>query len=107
MINYIQNQEDFENNIKNKNKQYVGKKITVDANGEIVFIKGIKLDKLNKEFNLLRTATKLIKDEEKEKEKEKEKKPKKKKKVEEVIKDDKNKDNNNANKEEVDKIKAR
>ena len=100
--------KEVENKIKaeaEKNKQYVGKKITVDANGQIVFIKGIKIDKLNKEFNLLRTGTKLIKDEEKEKEKEK--KPKKKKKVEEVIKDDKIKDNNNnANKEEADKNKA-
>ena len=43
------------------------KKITVDPKGEIVVIKGIKLDKLNKEFILLKTSTKLKKDEEKEK----------------------------------------
>jgi hypothetical protein len=65
---------EVENKIKaenEKNRQFAGKKITVDANGQIVFIKGIKLEKLNKEFNLLKTTTKLIKDKQKEKEKEK------------------------------------
>ena len=61
-----------------KNRQYAGKKITVDSNGEIVFIKGIKLDKLNKDFILMKTGTKLIKDEENENEKNKSKKKKKK-----------------------------
>ena len=61
-----------------KNRQYAGKKITVDSNGEIVFIKGIKLDKLNKEFKLMKTETKLLKDEENENEKDKSKKKKKK-----------------------------
>jgi hypothetical protein len=90
---------EVENKIKaenEKNRQFAGKKITVDANGQIVFIKGIKLEKLNKEFNLLKTATKLIKDEQKEKEKEK--KPKKKKKIEEIAKNEK--------KEEIEKNKA-
>ena len=61
-----------------KNRQYAGKKITVDSNGEIVFIKGIKLDKLNKDFILMKTGTKIIKDEENENEKNKSKKKKKK-----------------------------
>ena len=90
---------EVENKIKaenEKNRQFAGKKITVDANGQIVFIKGIKLEKLNKEFNLLKTATKLIKDEQKEKEKEK--KAKKKKKIEEIAKNEK--------KEEIEKNKA-
>ena len=73
-----------------KNKQYNGKKITVDANGQIVLIKGIKLDKLVKEFNSLKTSTKLIKEEGK--------KIKKKRRLsqEEIIKE---------NKEEVEKKK--
>ena len=72
------------------------KKITVDPKGEIVVIKGIKLDKLNKEFILLKTSTKLKKDEEKEK-----KIKKKKINKEEILKDDKTitKDNNNDNME--------
>ena len=56
---------EVENKIKvenEKNRQYIGKKITTDVNGEIVFIKGIKLDKLNKEFLALKSNTKLIKD---------------------------------------------
>ena len=88
---------EVENKIKaenEKNRQFAGKKITVDANGQIVFIKGIKLEKLNKEFNLLKTATKLIKDEQKEKEK----KAKKKKKSEGV--------EENEKKEEIEKNKA-
>ena len=71
---------DVENKIKliaEKNRQYIGKKITVDSNGEIVFIKGIKLDKLTKEFIMMKTATKLVKDEEKENEKNKSRKKKK------------------------------
>jgi len=65
--------------VAEKNRQYIGKKITVDSNGEIVFIKGIKLDKLSKEFITMKTVTKLVKDEEKEKENEKSKSKKKKK----------------------------
>ena len=68
-----------------KNRQYAGKKITVDSNGEIVFIKGIKLEKLSKEFLLMKTNTKLIKDEEKEKENEKNKSKKKKKKGDNIF----------------------
>lgn len=71
---------EVENKIKieaEKNKHLIGKKITVDANGQIVFIKGINLDKLKKEFISLKTGTKLIKDEGKEKEKPKKKKKKK------------------------------
>jgi len=60
-----------------KNRHLAGKKITVDANGEIVFIKAIKIDKLKKEFLSLKTGTKLVRDEEKEREKEKKKKKKK------------------------------
>ena len=62
-----------------KNRQFAGKKITVDSNGEIVFIKGIKLDKLSRDFILMKTGTKLIKDEEKENEKNNKSKKKKKK----------------------------
>ena len=68
--------KDIENKIKlaaEKNKQYAGKKITVDSNGEIVFIKGIKLEKLSKDFITMRTMTKLVRDEEKAKEAEKNK----------------------------------
>ena len=60
-----------------KNRHLAGKKITVDANGQIVFIKAIKIDKLKKDFISLKTGTKLIRDEEKEREKEKKKKKKK------------------------------
>lgn len=73
--------KDVENKAKmaaEKNRQYAGKKITVDSNGEIVFIKGIKLDKLSREFITMRTMAKLVKDEEKENEKNKPKKKKKK-----------------------------
>jgi len=77
-----------------KNKHLIGKKITVDANGQIVFIRGINLDKLKKEFVSLKTGTKLIKDEEKEKEKSKKKKKKKGNQEENVQpEDDKNKAN--------------
>ena len=90
---------EVENKIKaeiEKNRQFIGKKITVDPKGEIVVIKGIKLDKLNKEFILLKTSTKLKKDEEKEK-----KIKKKKINKEEILKDDKTitKDINNDNME--------
>ena len=87
-----------------RNRQYIGKKITVDPKGEIVFIKGIKIEKLNKEFLLLKTGTKLIRDEEKEN-----KKKIKKKKINKdaTINDDKannipkdaDKDNNDKNKD--------
>ena len=83
-----------------KKRQYIGKKITVDPNGEIVFIRGIRLDKLKKDFVLLKTATKLVRDEEKEKEKEREreKKKKKKNKSQEEIPQDKNKEEVEKNK---------
>ena len=48
-----------------KNKKYLGKNITKDHNGEIVFIKGIKLDKLKKDFFLPQTYFKSIKEKEK------------------------------------------
>jgi hypothetical protein len=48
-----------------KNKKYLGKNITKDHNGEIVFIKGIKLDKLKKDFFLPQTFYKSIKEKEK------------------------------------------
>ena len=57
--------KEVENKIKlavEKNRQYAGKKITVDSNGEIVFIKGIKMDKLSKEFLTLRTNTKIVRE---------------------------------------------
>ena len=81
--NQTNTRKEIENKMKlavEKNRQYAGKKITVDSNGEIVFIKGIKLEKLSKEFLLMKTNTKLIKDEEKEKGKENEKNKSKKKK---------------------------
>lgn len=43
-----------------KNKKYIGKKITKDHNGEIIFIKGIKLDKLKKDFFLPKSYFKSI-----------------------------------------------
>ena len=67
--------------VAEKNRQYIGKKITVDSNGEIVFIKGIKLDKLTKEFITTKSVTKLVKDEEKEKENEKSKSKKRRKEI--------------------------
>ena len=91
--------KDIENKMKlavEKNRQFAGKKITVDSNGEIVFIKGFKLDKLSKEFITMRTMTKAVKDEEKEKEKENEKNKSKTKKKK-VNKDNSN--NNNVNTE--------
>ena len=47
-----------------KNKKYLGKNITKDHNGEIVFIKGIKLDKLKKDFFLPTAYFKSIKEKE-------------------------------------------
>ena len=98
---------EVENKIKadaEKNRQYANKKITVDAKGQIVFIKGIKIDKLNKEFLLLKTGTKLIRDEEKEKEKGKKKNKKKKGNKEEI--NEKEEKGNIINKEEIEKNKA-
>lgn len=46
-----------------KNKKYRGKNITVDHNGEIIFIKKMKLDKLKKEFFIPKTISKFIKEE--------------------------------------------
>ena len=84
-----------------KNKKLVGKKITVDANGQIVFIKAIKLDKLRKEFISLKTGHKLIKDEEKEKKKKK-KKLSQEENSQEQTQDDKNGENSKNNiKEEI------
>ena len=88
---------EIENKIRveaEKNKHLIGKRITVDANGQIVFIKGINIDKLKKEFVSLKTDTKLIKNEEKEKEKSKKKKKKKGNQEENAQpEDNKNKDN--------------
>jgi hypothetical protein len=84
-----------------KNKKLIGKKITVDANGQIVFIKAIKIDKLKNEFTALKTGTKLVKDEEKEKKKKK-KKVSQDENGQEQIQDDKNGENNKNNiKEEI------
>ena len=84
-----------------KNKKLIGKKITVDANGQIVFIKSIKIDKLRNEFTSLKTATKLVRDEEKEKKKKK-KKVSQDENGQEQAQDDKNGENNNNNiKEEI------
>jgi len=58
IINRIKQEEE-------KNKKYLGKNITKDHNGEIVFIKGIKLDKLKKDFFLPKTYFKSIKEKEK------------------------------------------
>lgn len=93
-----------------KNKHLIGKKITVDANGQIVFVKRINLDKLRKEFVSLKTGTKLVKDEEKEKEKSKKKKKKKENQEENAqTEDDKNKSNIKIeiNEEQSDKNKTR
>ena len=43
------------------NKQYYGKNITVDPNGEIVLIKAIKLNKLKQDFKYPRTVLRNIK----------------------------------------------
>ena len=100
---------DVENKMKlavEKNRQYNGKKITVDSNGEIVFIKGIKLDKLSKEFLLMKTNTKLIKDEEKEKENEKNKSKKKKKKGDNIYGFNLNNNSNNEDDKKKEKEKS-
>ena len=66
-------EESKKNNIKNKsidikqiigentNKQYYGKNITVDPNGEIVLIKSIGLNKLKQDFIYAKTILKNIK----------------------------------------------
>ena len=96
--------KDVENKMKlavEKNRQYAGKKITVDSNGEIIFIKGIKLDKLSKEFILMKTATKLVINEDK-KDNDKSKSKKKKKKLNNLginINNNNNVINNNNEKE--------
>jgi len=41
-------------------KKYIGKKITKDHNGEIIFIKSIKPDKLKKEFIFMNSKSKTI-----------------------------------------------
>ena len=86
-----------------KNRHLAGKKITVDANGEIVFIKAIKIDKLKKEFLSLKTGTKLVRDEEKEKEKEKKKKKKKESQDENGQQNPDEKNEENEKKDEVEK----
>ena len=50
------------------NKKYRGKKITKDHNGEIIFIKKMKLENLKKEFFIPKTFSIFIKEEKKEKE---------------------------------------
>ena len=45
------------------NKKYRGKNITVDHNGEIIFIKKMKLDKMKKEFFIPKTICKFVKEE--------------------------------------------
>ena len=60
IINKIKQEEE-------KNKKYFRKNITKDHNGEIVFIKGIKLDNLKNDFFLPKTYFKSIKEKEKEK----------------------------------------
>ena len=87
--------KEVENKIKlavEKNRQYAGKKITVDSNGEIVYIKGIKMDKLSKEFLTLRTNTKIVREMDKEADKDKSKSKKKKK-----INNNNNLNNNTTN----------
>ena len=46
---------------ENTNKQYYGKNITVDPNGQIVQIKAIKLNKLKQEFKYPKTILKNVK----------------------------------------------
>lgn len=98
--------KDVENKMKlavEKNRQYAGKKITVDSNGEIIFIKGIKLDKLSKEFILMKTATKLVINEDK-KDNDKSKSKKKKKKLNNLginINNNNNNVINNNNEKEI------
>jgi len=99
----IQNKAKIEMNNKmrieaEKNKKLIGKKITVDANGQIVFIKSIKIDKLRNEFTSLKTATKLIKDKEKKKQKNKVSQDEN---GQEQAQDDKSGENNNNIKEEI------
>ena len=53
----------------NNTKQYYGKKITVDPNGNVVFIKNIKLNKLSKDFTLVKTNLKTVKENKKKEEK--------------------------------------
>ena len=50
------------------NKKYRGKKITKDHNGEIIFIKKMKLENFKKEFFIPKTFSIFIKEEKKEKE---------------------------------------
>ena len=45
----------------NANRQYIGKNITVDPNGQIVLIKAIKLNKLKQEFKYPKTILKNVK----------------------------------------------
>ena len=59
ILNKIKSEEE-------KNKKYRGKNVTKDHNGEIIFIKKIKLDKLKKEFFIPKTTSKFIKEEKKE-----------------------------------------
>ena len=46
----------------NNNKQYIGKKVTVDPNGNVVFIKNLPLNKLSKDFSLAKTNLKTVKE---------------------------------------------
>ena len=43
-----------------KNKKFFGKKITRDHSGKIIIIKPLKLEKLNKEFTMLKSKTSFI-----------------------------------------------
>ena len=85
------------------NKQYYGKNITVDPNGQIVLIKAIKLNKLKQEFKYPRTVLRNIKQPKKivKKEKKEEKDEKKEEKDENIIRKD---DQINENEKELNKI---
>ena len=63
LLKAIKKEEEHKKVEEQIHKQYEKKKLTIDPNGEIVFIKEIKVDNLAKEFRAIKTNMKLLKTE--------------------------------------------
>ena len=60
-LKILKKEEEIKKEESQLQKQNEKKKLTIDPNGEIVFIKGIKLDKLSKEFLSIKSNMKILK----------------------------------------------
>jgi len=97
LLKAIQKEEEHKKEEQQIHKQYEKKKLTIDPNGEIVFIKEIKVDNLAKEFRSIKTNMRLLKTE----------KPKEEniKKKEIIIENNTLNNNNNINNNNIEKNK--